>query len=226
VEQAAASLERLERAVPPRAVVDPPPPRPRSRAIAVDPPEPGDVTSLVVAVGPLALEKRLGASVPELLMEVRAHRAASAVPDARTRAEADLRPRFLEAPADVDVVAGRYELGIESADVQQRLAPERHVAAWYVLRLLVRQQHVNGTARSMRHAVGDEPAVAWRDVRATDGGAVTPPKRRSQVRQPVLVGAGVVVQVRDDLAGCGRKTEIASRGEATLFVSDQPYVEP
>ena len=70
----------------------------------------------VVLLGPLAFQGGLGAAVVELLPPIAADRVAAAVPDHRRGVEAERPAALLEAPADVDVVAGDAELRVEPAD--------------------------------------------------------------------------------------------------------------
>lgn len=46
-------------------------------------------------------------------------------------AEADAVAAFHDPPADIHIIAGRREDGIESAGLSKELAPEGHVAAWH-----------------------------------------------------------------------------------------------
>src|SRR5215213_3517539 len=114
----------------------------------------------VVALGPLALEQRLGLPVLELLLEVVAGRAAAMVPDDRAGAEAHGPAAVLQPPADVDVVTGDPELVVEAADLLQPVLPEGHVAGWDVRGDLIRQQHVDRPAGRVRDALGDVPVAA------------------------------------------------------------------
>ena len=85
-------------------------------AVAVQPTGPGHVSAGAVSLGPLALEQRLGLAVTALLFEVAAHRVAAVMPDDRAGAEAQPPTALAQAPADVDVVARRPVLRIESVD--------------------------------------------------------------------------------------------------------------
>ena len=120
--------------------------------------------------------------------------------DDRAGAEAECPAGLLQAPADVDVVAGDPELLVEAADRLQGRLAEGHVAAGDVLGLAVGEQDVDRPAGRGRHALGDLAVVGGRDVGAADAGVAVRPQRRGQVVQPVGVGIGVVVEEGDDLA--------------------------
>ena len=81
-----------------------------------------------------------------------------------------VQPRFLQAPADVDVVAGDPEPLVEAADLLQRRLAEGHVAARHVLGLAVGDQDVDRPAGRGRDAFGDQAVVVGRDVRPADPG--------------------------------------------------------
>jgi hypothetical protein len=115
------------------------------------------------------------------------------VPDHRRRTEADAQAGVLEAPAEVDVVAGGAEERIEAVDARQRLAPERHVAAGNVLGGLVVEQDVRRPARRGGDARRRPLLLSGRKVRPADGrdaGLVKP--RRDE--QPVGIDDAVGVK--------------------------------
>ena len=86
-----ALVDGLEEALAPGAVVDLPAPQAAGlrAAVPVDAAGPGEVAGAVVALGPLALQQRLGLAVLELLLQVAAHAVAAVVPDDGAGAEAD-----------------------------------------------------------------------------------------------------------------------------------------
>ena len=92
--------------------------------------------------------------------------------DDRRRAEADRPAALLEAPADVDVVAGDPELLVEAADRLERIAPEGHVAAGDVLGDLVGEQDVRRATGCVGNSVLDEPSVVRDEVRTADPSVV------------------------------------------------------
>src|SRR6187455_1544656 len=98
---------------------------------------PRDVPQGVVPLRPLALEQRLGPAVLPLLLQKRAHRTSSVMPDNRSRAETERETLLLQPPADIDVVARDPELLVEAVDRLEACLSEGHVAAGDVLGLPV-----------------------------------------------------------------------------------------
>src|SRR5205809_6853215 len=145
-------VEGLIRRDAPDTVVDarPAPAERAGEPVPVDAAGPADVARVVVFLGPLALQHRLGPAIPDLLLPVGAHRIPPAVPDHGGRAEAERPAPLLQPPAYVHVVTGGAKLRIEATDGLQTGLPERHVAAGDVLRLAIGQEHVHGTARRAR----------------------------------------------------------------------------
>ena len=96
-------------------------------------------------------QHRLGLAVAALLAQVGPERRTPVMPDERRRAEADAVAAFLQAPANVHVVAGAMENGIEAADLHQGPFVKGHVAAGNVFGLTVGQHDVRGSARRNHH---------------------------------------------------------------------------
>ena len=149
----------------------------------------------------LERELRLGPAVAHLLAEVGADGVAAVVPDERGGAESDRVSPVLEAPADVDVVAGRVELRVEPADVGQRAPAERHIAARDVLGGLVVEEHVRRPAGCGGDGGGDDVGRGRRDVRPPDGDAPAVHERLDQVREPIGIRHAVRVGVGDHVSG-------------------------
>ena len=118
------------------------------------------------------------------------------MPDERPRREGDQEPLVLEPPADVHVVAGLAELGIEPVDRLEDLAAEGHVAAGDMLGDLVAHQDVRRLPRCGRHARG-QPPVFGRQVRPPHRRRPAPHELMDQVDQPVRVGHAVGIGVGD-----------------------------
>src|SRR5881394_27390 len=97
------------------------------------------------------------------------------MPDHGSRAEPQRPAVLLQAPTDIDVIAGRMKLRIETADGLEGDPAERHVAAGNVFGLLTGEQNVDGSAGSMRHALGDEPVAWWGQVGAAHAGILLGP---------------------------------------------------
>ena len=183
---------------------------------------PVDVAGAVVLLGPLALEQRLGASVPRLLLPVHAHRVAAVMPHDGARMEAERPPPLAQPPADVHVVAGGSELVVESPDLQQRRPAERHVAAGDVLGFLVGEEDVDRSAGRVGDGLGHRAVARRRDVRAPDADVAGPDEGGGEVAQPVRVGIGVVVGVGDDLARRGAEPDVPRVAQAAVLAADHP----
>ena len=85
---------------------------------------------------------------------------------------------FLNAPANIDVVPSNAELGIETADRLQPVSSKCHVTSGDVLRFLVRDQHMGGSARCVSNASRHFAVIGKRDVRATYACGVGLPERQ------------------------------------------------
>src|SRR5262245_29347627 len=105
----------------------------------------------------LALQKRLGNPVADLLPPESADRRAAMMPHQRGRTEPKSVPAFQKPPAHVDVIPRRGVNGIEPTNLIQRPFPERHVASWDVLGGLIVQHDLSRTTRrskdTFRHPV-------------------------------------------------------------------------
>ena len=94
----------------------------------------------VVALGPLAFEERLGGAVAALLAQVGAHRSAPVMEDDRAGREAEAPAALEQSPADVDVVAGDAEVGVEAADGLEVGLADGQVAAGEVFGVAIGEQ--------------------------------------------------------------------------------------
>src|SRR5439155_17537079 len=133
----AGAVHRLEGRAAPDAEVDAATTCARAVADAapVDAALPRHVPGGVVALGPLALQQRLGRAVATLLAQVGAHGRAAMVQDDGAGAEAGAPAVLLQPPADVDVIARGAELRIEAADRLEVGLAHGEVAARQVLGL-------------------------------------------------------------------------------------------
>ena len=93
------------------------------------------------------LHERLAPAVTPLLAQVRDDAASSVVPYESRRMESDLSASIEQSPAQVDVVPGSGEDGVEPSQLQQRLPPEAHVAPGNVLGSVVGHEHVHGAGK-------------------------------------------------------------------------------
>src|SRR5690242_5067476 len=110
----------------------------------------------VVLFRPFRLQERLGLSIALLLPPIGGYGIATMMPDDCRRAKSQGPAARLQAPADIDVVACGVELRIEAADGGQGRFAEGHVTAGNVLRDLVGQEDMHGTAGRVRNAIGNE----------------------------------------------------------------------
>ncbi len=155
----------------------------------------------------------LAFAVADLLAPVALHRAAMVMPDQRRRGEADFPAARLQPPAHVHIVAGAQIDRVEAVDRQQRIAPERHVAAGHVLGDAIVEQDVGRPARRARDALRDRRVVGRDHVRAARADHVRGQERLDQEGEPVAIDAGVGVGVGDDLAGRFRQPDVARRAQ-------------
>ena len=91
-------------------------------------------------------KESLCAPVAGLLPEIAQHAGAPAVPDKGGRSERQLPAMVEKPPAEVDIVPGGYELGLEASDGLEGRAPEGEIAAGEVFRLQVPGEDVGGCA--------------------------------------------------------------------------------
>ena len=95
----------------------------------------------------LAHEQGFGIAVTALLLQIGANGRAPIVPDKSRRAEPYAQACLLHAPTQIHVIARLVENGIKAANLAQRPFVERHVAAWNVLCLAIRQHDMRRAAR-------------------------------------------------------------------------------
>src|SRR4029077_14839754 len=112
----------------------------------IDAAEPFCLPEKVEAERVLRVDERLGLAVPPLLHAISGYCIAAEMPHHGGRAKADDIAGVLKAPADVDVVARGAIDWVETAEPDQRLAAEGHVAAGDVLRDFVAEQYMRRTA--------------------------------------------------------------------------------
>ena len=116
-------------------------------AFAVQASGPREMADDVVLLWPFALEHRFGLAVALLLFPVGANGVAVVVPHHRPGTEAEGPPSFLQSPADIHIVAGFAEDGIETADFIQRPFIEGHVATGDMLGFAIGEHAVGGSTR-------------------------------------------------------------------------------
>jgi hypothetical protein len=157
-------------------------------------------------------------------MRERPEGVAAVVPDHGGGAEADAVAGVLDAPAEVDVVAGGAVAGVEAADLFEDGASEGHVAAGDVFGGGVVEEDVGGSAGGVGDAGGDGAVAGGWDVGSAGAAEVVAFDGGDEVVEPVGVGAGVVVGVGDDVAGGGLPGGVAGVGEAAVLGADEADV--
>jgi len=63
----------------------------------------------------------------------------------------------------------------------------------------------------MIDAMRNQPIVAWRKVGSADAGEVVVGECIREIAQPVHIGPGIVIGVRNDLAGRGFEARVGGR---------------
>src|SRR5207253_1687668 len=127
----------------------------------------------------------------------------------------------LEAPADIDVVAGNSEARVEAADGLERGFSECHVAAGDVLGLAVGEQDMRGAAGCAGDALRGEAVGCGDEIGAADADVIGAGEALREIVKPVRVGPGVVVEVGDDVVPGGGETFVARGAESLVFGGDQ-----
>ena len=217
------AVDRRKRGRAPDAGVDAfPDSRAQKRQRAVDPAMPQHLAAEEL-LRVMRIEPRFTFAVADLLAPVGFHARAAVVPDERRGRKPDAEPLGLQPPADIDVVAGAKVDRVEAVDRQQGVAAERHVAARHVLCDAVVEHDVTGSPGRARDTLRYPGIVLRHDVRAACAGDIGKEHRLNQVGQPIGINTGVCVGVGDDLAGCGRETDVARCAEAAVGRVDDPH---
>jgi hypothetical protein len=89
---------------------------------------------------------------------------------------------------------------------------------------LIREQDVQRTAWRSRDTVGNEPAVARRQVRTADASVPAALESCTQVFQPVWIRTRIRVDIRDDLASGREQASVARAGKPAILRADYPDV--
>jgi hypothetical protein len=131
-----------------------------------------------------------------------------------------LLPCSRRRPADIHVVAGYPEPLVETTDGIEDVPAHGHVAAGNVLRLAVRDEHMDRPAGGAGDAIGN-PSLRRRDVRPAHGGVMAAEKGGAEIAKPVRVGLRIVVDIGDDLARGSPQPCVARAREAAVARLDQ-----
>src|SRR6516225_1794060 len=134
----------------------------------------------------LELQERLCLPVTSLLAQVGARVLPPVMPDESARRDGDPVARLLQAPADIDIVAGLAVLPIEAIDRFQRLPAKSHVAAGNMLGNLVALEDVHWLAGGCRHA-RRKPTVGRTQVGSADCRRPAALQLADQMSEPVVV---------------------------------------
>ena len=138
------------------------------------------------------------------------------VPHERRCCEADLPSTCLQSPAHVDVIARPHVDRVEAVDGQQRVTPERHVAAWYVLGNPIVEQHMCRCSRSPCDALRHWRIIRRHDVRPAGTDHVRRQKRLDEIREPVAIRPRVRIRIRDDVSGGLGQPDVPGRGQPAI----------
>ena len=125
------------------------------------------------------------------------------VPNHSGRTKSEYASALSHPPANVYIVARLAKLRVKTSDGFQPTAPEGHVAARDMFRFRIGKEHVCRSAWRSRNAVRGVSIVQEGNVRPTHTCIASFEERGSEVGQPIRVGTGVVVNVRNDFAASG-----------------------
>ncbi len=132
---------------------------------------------------------------------------------------------FLEAPAEIDIVAGGVKLGVEPTEFVQHVFPDREVATGNVLGLGVREKYVDWPAGRVGDTPGNRVRVQGRGVRSANRCASRSIEAVREVMQPVRIGPRVGVDIGDDLAGSRGSTNVTRGTQTRIRGPDEPHAE-
>ncbi len=104
------------------------------------------MTERIEAFGILEIEHRLGLAVAPLLAVVGFHGVAAEMPDEGRGTIAKREARVEHPPANIDVVTGGGELGIEAINLREGGFAEEHIAAGQMLGAIVAGEDMGGRA--------------------------------------------------------------------------------
>ena len=158
--------------------------------------------------------------ITSLLIKVSTHCITTEVPDYSGRAEANNIAGVLKAPAYIHIIAGRAVDRIETAEPQQCLAGECHVAARNVFGDLVADQHMCWTTGCDRDDRRDEGVLRWREIGTAASGEIVRLHFGDEIGQPIGVGDAVAVGVSDNITGRRLGADIACDAQPLVGLAD------
>ena len=115
---------------------------------------------------------------------------------------------LLYLPADIDVVTGDAKLRVEAVDCFQYIFAKGHIAARDMFGHGVGDQYVGRVTRRLGYTVGYRTIAKRCHVRSSDAGKSMLIEGSCQVLEPVRIWARIVVQVSNNIAGCGCQTGV------------------
>src|SRR5579862_8253362 len=135
--------------------------------ISIDPPGPRYMACDVILFRPLLFQKSFGLSISPLLPPVPPNGIATVVPHHGSRTKSELPTPLLEAPTDIHIISCNTEPFVETSYLQQRGFAESHVASRNVFCFAISQQHMDGPAGRVAHALF-YPVTRRRNIGASD----------------------------------------------------------
>src|SRR5438128_12419095 len=143
------------------------------------------------------------------------------MPDHSRRMESQCPALLLQPPAHIDVVTGNTKLRIKPPYGLEGGLPKRHVAARNVLRLLVREQHVDWATGCVSNTIGNRAVASGGEVWPANSRVRRTHESGGKVGEPVGVRIGIVVEIGDDFARGRFQTRIARTAQTIVLGADQ-----
>src|SRR5690348_16826118 len=131
-------------------------------------------------------QQRLSLTVAGLLLQIGLGVLPAVMPNNGSRRERNPLARLLQAPTDIDVIAGLAKLRIKTIDTFERLAPKRHVATGYVLGLLIAFENVRGLSGTGSYA-GCQMAIFRRGIWAAYRDCIGALNLMDEMRKPITI---------------------------------------
>src|SRR5439155_2154284 len=142
------------------------------------------------------------------------------MPDHSRRMESQCPALLLQPPAHIDVVTGNTKLRIKPPYGLEGGLPKRHVAARNVLRLLVREQHVDWATGCVSNTIGNRAVASGGEVWPANSRVRRTHESGGKVGEPVGVRIGIVV----DKAPCGRTLQHLPSSQGLARCAGDAYV--
>src|SRR6516164_9675181 len=143
------------------------------------------------------------------------------MPYLRGGTEAQLPSAFLQAPTNVNVVAGDPKALVKPANCLECGPHKGHVAAWNVLCFGVGEQNMPRPARRVGHACGDGSIMRRQNIGPAHSPMVTVAECLGNISEPVRIGISIVVDVGDDFAACRLPSDISGMTQTVVRRADK-----